>query len=41
MSGALPRHLAEMEDVSTALLVQAALECRDEADFLRRLTVRR
>ena len=41
VSTALHRHLAELEDVSTAALVQAALECRDEADFLRRLTVGR
>ena len=40
VSAALPRHLAELEGVSTAVLVQAALECRDEADFLRRLTDR-
>ena len=32
---------ADPEDVATAALVQAALECRDEADFLRRLPARR
>ena len=31
----LSRRLAEIEDVSTAGLVRAALECRDEKDFLR------
>ena len=36
-SAALPPRLAEPESVST-VLVEAALECRDEADFLRRLT---
>ena len=41
VSAALPRLLAELEGVSTAALVQAALECRDETDFLRRLTDRR
>ena len=41
VSAALPRRLAELEGVSTAALVQAALECRDEADFLRLLTVGR
>ena len=40
VSAAFPRRLAELEGVSTAVLVQAALECRDEADFLRRLTNR-
>ena len=35
VSPALPRRLAELEGVSTAALVQAALECRDERDFLR------
>ena len=40
VSAALPRRLAELEGVSTAVLVQAALECRDEADFLHRLTDR-
>ena len=35
VSAALPRRLAELEGISTAALVQAALECRDEADFLR------
>ncbi len=41
VSAALPRRLAELQDVATATLVQAALECRDETDFLRRLTARR
>ena len=35
VSAALPGHLLELEGVSTAALVRAALECRDEADFLR------
>ncbi len=35
VSAALPRRLAELQPVSTAALVQAALECRDEAHFLR------
>ena len=35
VSAALCRRLAEWEGVSTAALVQAALECRDEPDFLR------
>ena len=35
VSAALRRRLAEWEGVSTAALVQAALECRDEPDFLR------
>ena len=35
VSAAFPRRLAEFKAVSTATLVQAALECRDEADFLR------
>ncbi len=39
-SAALPRRLAEMEGISTAALVQAALECRGEADFLRRVAAR-
>ena len=41
VSAALPRRLAELEGVSTATLVQAALECRDEADFLRLVLARR
>ena len=41
VSAALPRRLAELEDASTAVLVQAALECSDEADFLHRLAARR
>ena len=35
VSAAFPRRLAELQPVSTAVLVQAALECRDEAHFLR------
>ena len=35
VSAALPRRLAELEGVSAEDLVRAALECRDEADFLR------
>ena len=35
VSAALPARLAELESVSTAALVQAALVCRDEADLLR------
>ena len=35
VSAAFPRRLAEFSAASTATLVQAALECRDEADFLR------
>ena len=35
VSAAFPRRLAEFKAVSTATLVQAALDCRDEADFLR------
>ena len=34
VSAAFPRRLVEFKAVSTATLVQAALECRDEADFL-------
>jgi hypothetical protein len=41
VSAALPRRLAELQGVSTAALVQAALECRDEADLLRLLSDRR
>ena len=36
VSAAFPRHLAQLQGVSTAALVEAALECRDEDDFLRR-----
>ena len=36
VSAALPRHLAQLRGVTTAALVEAALECRDEDDFLRR-----
>ena len=35
VSAAFPRRLVEFKAVSTAALVQAALECRDETDFLR------
>ncbi len=35
VSAALPRRLAELDGVSAEDLVRAALECRDEADFLR------
>ena len=35
VSAAFPRRLAECKAASTGALVQAALECRDEADFLR------
>ena len=35
MSAALPRCLAELADVFTEVLVQAALQCRDEEDFVR------
>ena len=35
VSAAFPRRLAEFRAASTATLMQAALECRDEADFLR------
>ena len=35
VSAALPRRLAELQSAPTAALVQAALECRDEDDFLR------
>ena len=35
VSAALPRRLAELQGVSTAALVQAALECRDEEHLLR------
>ena len=35
VSAAFPRRLAELRAASTGALVQAALECRDEADFLR------
>ena len=34
VSAAFPRRLAEFSAASTVTLVQAALECRDEADFL-------
>ena len=37
VSAALPRRLAEFTSVSTAALVQAALQCRDEDDLLRSL----
>ncbi|MCY4481524.1 MAG: hypothetical protein OXC12_01490 [Spirochaetaceae bacterium] len=35
VSAAFPRRLAEFRAASTAALVQAAVKCRDEADFLR------
>ena len=35
VSAAFPGHLAELQPVSTAVLIRAALECRDEHDFLR------
>ena len=35
VSAALPRRLGQLPAVSTEALVQAALECRDEPDFLR------
>ena len=35
VSAAFSRRLAQLGSVSTAALVQAALECRDEADLLR------
>ena len=35
VSAALSRRVAELAGMPTAALVQAALECRDEADFLR------
>ncbi len=35
VSAAFPGRLAEFKAASTGALVQAALECRDEADFLR------
>ena len=41
VSAALPRRLAELEGVSTAALVQAALDCKDEEDLLRLVADRR
>ncbi len=41
VSATLSRRLPELGNISTGALVQAALECRDEADFLRLLTERR
>ena len=41
VSAALPRRLAELEGVSTAALVQAALDCKDEEDLLRLVSDRR
>ena len=35
VSASFSERLAELEEVSIAALVHAALECRDEADFLR------
>ena len=37
VSVSLHRHLAEVGDISGAVLVNAALACRDEADFRRRI----
>ena len=37
VSTSLPRHLAEVGDISDAELVHAALACRNEADFRRRI----
>ena len=36
VSAALTRHLVQLQGVPTAALVEAALHCRDEDDFLRR-----
>ena len=36
VSAALSRHLAQLQGISTAELIEAALHCRDEDDFLRR-----
>ena len=41
VSAGLARRLAELEGVPTAALVQAALDCRDESDFLRLARMRR
>ena len=41
VSAALPRRLGQLPAASTEALVQAALECRDEADFLRLVAQRR
>ena len=41
VSAALPRRLGQLQGVSTVALVQATLECRDEADFLRLVAHRR
>ena len=41
VSAALPRRLADLHGVSTATLVQAALECRDEQHLLRLVSDRR
>ena len=35
VSVSLPERLADMESASTTTLVRAAMECRDERDFLR------
>ena len=35
VSAALSQRLSEQQDVATAALIQAALQCRDETDFLR------
>ena len=36
VSAALSRHFAQLQGISTAELIEAALHCRDEDDFLRR-----
>ena len=40
LSEALPGRLAELEGVSAAVLMQTALQCRGERDFLRLLSDR-
>ena len=35
VSAAFPRRFEALQGVSVAVLVQASLQCRDEADFLR------
>ena len=37
VSTSLPRHLSEVGEISNVTLVNAALACRDEADFRRRI----
>jgi hypothetical protein len=41
VSAGLRRRLAALEGVSTAALVQAALDCKDEEDLLRLVSDRR